>query len=99
MTIAMRRPGSATITYPGETQLTITREFDAPARLLFRAWTTPELVKRWWGFPSSEWKVCEVDLRVGGKWRWVIVEDGMEVGMQVSYDRMEDVVLELAEEG
>src|SRR5690606_34858630 len=51
MTTAVKRPGSAIITFPTDTQMQIIREFDAPARLLFRAWTTPEYVKRWWGFP------------------------------------------------
>ena len=36
-----------------------------PRRLVFKAYTTPELVKRWWGFETSEWLVCEIDLRVG----------------------------------
>ena len=46
----------------------------APAELLFRAYTTPELVRRWWGFETSEWLVCDIDLRVGGAWRYVIRE-------------------------
>ena len=65
------RKGSAVVTLPTDTQIVITRQFDAPAALLFKAYTTPELVKRWWGFSEDEWLVCEVDLRVGGTWRWV----------------------------
>jgi uncharacterized protein YndB with AHSA1/START domain len=74
------RHGSAVITVPSDTEIVITRVFDAPAELIFKAWTTPELVKRWWGFETSEWRVCEIDLREGGQWRYVIGERDMEVG-------------------
>jgi uncharacterized protein YndB with AHSA1/START domain len=46
---------------------------------VFKAYTTPELVKRWWGFETSAWLVCEVDLRVGGQWRYVTREEDFEV--------------------
>ena len=74
------RHGSAVITLPSDTEILITRVFDAPAELIFKAWTTPELIKRWWGFDTSEWLVCEIDARVGGKWRYVIRDSDMEVG-------------------
>jgi uncharacterized protein YndB with AHSA1/START domain len=74
------RHGSATVTLPSDTEILITRVFDAPAELIFKAWTTPALVKRWWGFPTSEWLVCEIDLREGGSWRYVVREQDMEVG-------------------
>ena len=74
------RHGSAVVTLPSDTEILITRLFDAPAELVFKAYTTPELVKRWWGFETSEWLVCDVDLRVGGQWRYVIRERGHEVG-------------------
>jgi uncharacterized protein YndB with AHSA1/START domain len=74
------RHGSAVITLPSDTEILITRAFDAPAALIFKAWTTPELIKQWWGFDTSEWLVCEMDLRVGGQWRYVIRDRGMEVG-------------------
>lgn len=79
------RHGSAVITLPSDTDMLITRAFDAPAELVFKAWTTPELVKRWWGFETGEWLVCEVDLRVGGRWRWVVRERDMEVGLHGEY--------------
>ena len=79
------RYGSAVVTLPSDTEILITRQFDAPAALVFKAWTTPELVKRWWGFESGVWKVCEVDLRVGGTWRWVVQEGDMEVGFHGEY--------------
>ncbi|MGH9190176.1 MAG: SRPBCC domain-containing protein [Acidimicrobiales bacterium] len=74
------RHGSAVITLPSDPEIMITRVFDAPADLVFKALTTPELVKRWWGFETSEWLVCEVDLKVGGQWRFVIREGDIEVG-------------------
>jgi uncharacterized protein YndB with AHSA1/START domain len=79
------RYGSAVVTLPSDTEILITRQFDAPAELVFKAWTTPELVKRWWGFETGVWKVCEVDLRVGGAWRWVVQEGDMEVGFHGEY--------------
>jgi uncharacterized protein YndB with AHSA1/START domain len=79
------RHGSAVVTTPSDTEILITREFDAPAELVFKAYTTPELVKRWWGFETSEWQVCEIDLRVGGKWRYVVQERDMEVAFHGEY--------------
>lgn len=67
------RQGSATVELPSDTEIVITRQFDASAELLFKAYTTPELVKRWWGYAEDEWRVCDIDLRVGGTWRWVTV--------------------------
>jgi uncharacterized protein YndB with AHSA1/START domain len=81
------RHGSAVITLPSDTEILITRQFDAPAALVFKALTTVELVKRWWGFDTSQWLVCEIDLRVGGQWRFVT-----RGGLQVSYNRLEDLV-------
>ena len=68
------RHGSAVITLPSDTEILITRAFDAPAELVFKAFTTPELVRQWWGFETSEWLVCEIDLRVGGPHRLVSTE-------------------------
>jgi uncharacterized protein YndB with AHSA1/START domain len=79
------RHGSAVITLPSDTEILITRQFDAPAALVFKALTTPDLVKRWWGFETSEWLVCEIDLRVGGQWRFVTREGDMEVGLHGEY--------------
>jgi uncharacterized protein YndB with AHSA1/START domain len=62
---------TAVVTLPSDTEIVITRVFHAPAALLFEAYTTPELVKRWWGFAEDEWVVCDIDLRIGGAWRWV----------------------------
>jgi uncharacterized protein YndB with AHSA1/START domain len=62
--------GTARVTLPADDQILIEREFAAPARLVWRAVTEPELVRRWWHANCSEMTVCEIDLRVGGKWRY-----------------------------
>jgi uncharacterized protein YndB with AHSA1/START domain len=80
------RHGTATIALPTDCEIIITRLFDASAKNVFKAYTTPELVKRWWGFDTSQWLVCEIDLREGGKWRYLTREDGgYEVGFHGEY--------------
>jgi uncharacterized protein YndB with AHSA1/START domain len=79
----MTRTGkkTATVTLPTDRQILITREFDAPRHLVYRAMTTPELVKRWWHAGRGTVTLAEIDLRVGGAWRSVAVTDGgLEVG-------------------
>jgi uncharacterized protein YndB with AHSA1/START domain len=74
------------VTLPADEQILITREFDAPRHLVWQAWTTPELVKRWWTARRGEATVLEIDLRVGGTWRYVMVTpDGFEVGFHGEY--------------
>jgi len=70
------------VTLPTDTQILITREFDAPKHLVYEAWTTPELVKRWWSGKRGEMTIAEIDLRVGGMWRYVMVADG---GFEVAF--------------
>ncbi len=89
MTVS-NRYGSATVQLPSETTILITRLFDAPAALVFRTLTEPELVKRWWGFETAQWQVCDIDLRVGGTWRYVVSqpcesEPDMEVAFHGEY--------------
>jgi uncharacterized protein YndB with AHSA1/START domain len=74
--------GTATVTLPTDEQILITREFDAPRHLVYQAWTTPELVKRWWSGHQGEMTVAEIDLRVGGRWRYVMVAPG---GFEVAF--------------
>jgi uncharacterized protein YndB with AHSA1/START domain len=74
--MSMTSSGTATVTLPTDEQILITREFDAPRHLVFKAWTTPELVKRWWGGKRGEMEIVEIDLRVGGDWRYVMVAHG-----------------------
>ncbi len=78
--------GTATVTLPTDEQILITREFDAPKHLVYKAWTTPELVKRWWSGHHGEMTIADIDLRVGGLWRYVMVaEGGFEVAFHGEY--------------
>jgi uncharacterized protein YndB with AHSA1/START domain len=78
--MAQTSSGTATVTLPTDEQILITREFDAPRHLVYEAWTTPEHVKRWWNARRGEVTIAEIDLRVGGKWRYAMVTaDGFEV--------------------
>src|SRR4029450_1610561 len=63
--------GTAKVTLPADDQILITREFDAPRDLVYKGGTAPELVRRWWHANRGEMKVAEIDLRVGGTWRYV----------------------------
>jgi len=80
--VAVTDSRKATVTLPNDEQILITREFDAPRHLVYKAWTTPELVKRWWSGHRGEMKVAEIDLRVGGRWRYVMVANG---GFEVAF--------------
>jgi uncharacterized protein YndB with AHSA1/START domain len=73
---------SAVVTLPTDTQILITREFDAPRHLVYRVWTTPELIRRWWSARRGEVTVAEVDLRVGGRWRYAMIANG---GFEVAF--------------
>jgi uncharacterized protein YndB with AHSA1/START domain len=84
--MAATSSGTARVTLPTDEQILITREFDAPKHLVYKAFTTPELVKRWWHAKRGEMRIAEIDLRVGGKWRYLMVaDDGMEVGFHGEY--------------
>jgi len=80
----MTTPGNLKLTTRGDREIVMTRAFDAPRKLVFDAHTKPELVKQWllgpdgWSMP-----VCEIDLKVGGKYRyvWRRDKDGTEMGM------------------
>jgi uncharacterized protein YndB with AHSA1/START domain len=67
---------SAVVSLPSDTQILITREFDAPRQLVYRAWTTPELIRQWWSACRGEVTVAEIDLRVGGRWRYAMLAHG-----------------------
>ena len=67
-----------TVEPKSEREVVVTRTFDAPARIVFQAWTTPALFKRWW-VPKSiamTFLSCEADVRVGGRYRFVFGLDG-----------------------
>ena len=79
--VAMTSSGTAVVTLPRDTRIKIVREFAAPKHLVYKAYTTPELIKRWWYAKRGEVTIAEVDLRVGGAWRYVMVTpEGFEVG-------------------
>jgi uncharacterized protein YndB with AHSA1/START domain len=72
----------ARVELPTDESILITRDFDSSKELVFKAYTTPELVRKWWHANWGEVTVAEIDLRAGGKWRYVTVADG---GMQVGF--------------
>ena len=77
---------SAKVTLPTDTQILITREFDAPKHLVWKAYTTPELVARWWAGKHGNVTSAEIDLRVGGSWRSVMAtNEGFEVAFHGEY--------------
>ncbi len=78
------RHGQLKLTTSGDRDLVMTRVFDAPRKLVYDAHTKPELVRQWLlGPPGWTMPVCEMDVRVGGKYRWVWRHDtnGTEMGM------------------
>ena len=70
--MASATSGTAKVTLPAADQILIEREFAAPAHLVWRAVTEPELVRRWWHAGRGEMTACEIDLRVGGTWRYAM---------------------------
>jgi uncharacterized protein YndB with AHSA1/START domain len=91
----MRNTGTLKVTTPNDQEVMLTRVFDAPRRMVFDAFTKPELLKRWFGPRGWSLSQCEVDLKVGGKWRFVLRSpEGQEMGMSgvwrelQPYDRM-----------
>jgi uncharacterized protein YndB with AHSA1/START domain len=84
--MAITSSGTAVVTLPTDTQIQVTRDFAAPKHLVYKAWTTPELIKRWWHAKRGEATIADVDLRIGGKWRWVMVTtNGLEVAFHGEY--------------
>src|SRR3954451_5718015 len=74
--------GTAVLTLPSDTEILMVREFDAPRPLVYAAYTTPELVRRWWAGRRGRVTHAEIDLRVGGRWRYVMLADG---GFEVAF--------------
>ena len=75
-----------TLTFPSDVEMTITRTFAAPRHLLFDAITKPEHVRNWYGPSYLTITTCEIDLRVGGKWRYVLqAPDGSEHAFSGEY--------------
>ena len=78
--------GSATVTLPSDTQILITREFEAAPHPVFRVWSTPELVQKWWAGKRGTTTTVDMDFRVGGAWRYVLISNnGDEVAFHGEY--------------
>ncbi|HEU5270792.1 MAG TPA: SRPBCC family protein [Jatrophihabitans sp.] len=77
---------TATVTLPADTQILITRRFAASRHQVYRAWTEPELIRRWWHANRAEVTEVQVDLRVGGRWRYAArTPDGFEFAFYGEY--------------
>jgi uncharacterized protein YndB with AHSA1/START domain len=82
----MKNTGTLRVTTPTDREIVLTRVFDAPRRLVFDAFTKPELLQRWFGPRGWSLVVCEVDLKVGGAFRFVLRSpDGTDMGMRGVY--------------
>lgn len=85
----MTTTGTAEVTLPTDEQILITREFDAPPELVYEAWTTPELVQQWWGDRRGSGMTAEIDLTVGGSWRYAMeANGGFEVAFHGTYSEI-----------
>jgi len=77
-----------TMKIESDREIVIARIFNGPARIVFDAWTRPELVRRWWAPKSHRVSVasCEADVRAGGTYRYVLrLETGAEIGFSGQY--------------
>lgn len=85
--MAEKGSGALKVTLPSDLEILMTRVFDAPRRLVFEAMSKPEYVRRWWiCFDGFTMPVCEIDFRVGGRWRFVSrAPDGSEFGFHGEY--------------
>jgi uncharacterized protein YndB with AHSA1/START domain len=82
----MKSTDTLQVTTPSERQVVLTRVFDAPRQMVFDAFSKPELLKRWFGPRGWSLETCEVDLRVGGGFRFVLAgPNGARMGMRGVY--------------
>lgn len=85
----MAKKQSATVTLPSDEEILITRRFDAPPHLVWKAYTEPELVARWWHANRGTVRSIDIDLRVGGAWRYVMTAtEGFEVAFHGQFLEM-----------
>ncbi|HJT38617.1 MAG TPA: SRPBCC family protein [Actinomycetota bacterium] len=90
--MAAKTKNELKVTLPDDTTILLEREFDAPRRLVWDAMTKPGFVKQWWGPRGTTLPVCEIDLRVGGEWRYVNRgEDGSEFTFRGQYREISPV--------
>jgi len=84
--MAAKSKYKATLTLPSDLEMVVTRVFDAPRHLVYKAWLDPTLVPRWWCcMEGFDMPVCDIDARVGGAWRWVMRGRGGEFGFKGEY--------------
>jgi uncharacterized protein YndB with AHSA1/START domain len=86
------KPEGAQVSLPSDREVLVTRVFSAPRALVYKAYTTPDLVRRWLlGPPGWTMPVCEMDVRVGGKFRWLwqSEEDGSQFGFHGEFKELE----------
>jgi uncharacterized protein YndB with AHSA1/START domain len=89
--MATTTKGSAVLTLPSDTEILVTREFNAPRHLVWKVLTEPDLIKRWWAGQRGTVTDVAVDLRVGGSWRYVMTADGgFEVGFHGEYREIDE---------
>ena len=82
----MQNTGTLTVTLPGECEIALTRTFNAPRHLVHRAFSEPQLLRRWFGPRGWTLVTCEIDARVGGSYRYILqAPDGRELGMRGTY--------------
>ena len=87
---SMKNTGTLKVEVRGDREIVMTRVFDAPRDLVWKAMTQPELMKRWFGPHGHQLIECEIDLRPGGKWRYVLLQpDGSTMGMFGEYLEVE----------
>ena len=79
-------PEPLTITTPGDRQIVVVRRFDAQRDLVWLCYSKPELLRRWYGMPDWTTHICDIDFRIGGKWRLgQRSPDGYELASQGLY--------------
>src|SRR5262245_51974582 len=77
-----------TLTMPSDREIEMTRVFEAPRKLVFEAHSKAEHIRRWWGPRAMTMTVCEMDFRVGGKWRFVLQRGGRDYGFRGEYRKI-----------
>lgn len=77
--------GSAVLTMPSDTEILITRAFAAPPTQVWRVFTEPELIKRWWAGRRGIMTAAEIDLSEGGRWRCAMDAGGVEIAFRGTY--------------
>ena len=84
--MSMTSSATTKVSLPSDTEILITREFDAPRDLVFKAMTDPNLIPRWWGPRNQTTTVDKMDVRPGGRWRFVMgAPDGTTSGFRGEY--------------